>query len=266
MVDIICLLLKVTLIGLFIHIGCIDSHDQTLQIKHTMCPGSSSNSKLVYSAKELLGFRKKLLLYKDTTDIIAGLSIRKPFRGKRSGNRLAYRIVDHTAEKSNRSTAKPGNETLPILVRITNQKLPKPNDTQNRIKYTNLIKVNILEESNENRNLSKFTLFNARSVRNKCDEIVDYVVNENMQILAITETWLTKEDEQICNELTPDGYTLIHKERQEKRGGGVAVLCRKALNPNRINAHLDKFKSFEIVTVSLIITCVVAVCGKSHKT
>lgn len=47
------------------------------------------------------------------------------------------------------------------------------------------------------------TLWNARSLRNKTTAIYDKIVSDNVDILAITETWLSlDQDEPIINQLT----------------------------------------------------------------
>ena len=67
-----------------------------------------------------------------------------------------------------------------------------------------------------------FSLPNAQSVNKKCFIIKDYVVDNNIDILALTETWLQPKnvDDHIIGDLTPTGYSFHHIRRQT-RGVGV---------------------------------------------
>ena len=47
---------------------------------------------------------------------------------------------------------------------------------------------------------------NARSVRNKTAQILDFMVDCKFDIVAITEHWLTANDPAVKAELCPDGY------------------------------------------------------------
>ena len=57
-----------------------------------------------------------------------------------------------------------------------------------------------------------FSLLNARSVKNKRLLIKDWVVDNNIDILALTETWLqpNNKDDHIIGDLTPTGYSFYH--------------------------------------------------------
>ena len=72
-----------------------------------------------------------------------------------------------------------------------------------------------------------FCLLNIRG-SNKGDEIVEFVTDNDLDILAMTETWLKPEHDIARGDMTTAGYTLYEEPRPgEKRGGGVAVLCLK---------------------------------------
>ena len=46
-------------------------------------------------------------------------------------------------------------------------------------------------------------------------------MSHNLDVLALTETWLSNGDNSILNELLPPGYAIRHVDRG-RRGGGVA--------------------------------------------
>ena len=102
---------------------------------------------------------------------------------------------------------------------------------------------------------AKFCLLNARSVKaitvlgtRKSTAIVDYVVENDLDIIAITETWLTTDDRAAPGEITPDGYKLHHVPRTSRRGGGVAVLCKSTFQTHVSDSH-PRTKSFESTNI-----------------
>ncbi|XP_051783709.1 uncharacterized protein LOC127527823 [Erpetoichthys calabaricus] len=76
-------------------------------------------------------------------------------------------------------------------------------------------------------NTLKIACLNARSIKNKVSELELYVAEHNYDIIAITETWLNNKDGDECN---IEGYTFFRKDRQNRKGGGVAVYAKQDLN------------------------------------
>jgi exonuclease III len=78
----------------------------------------------------------------------------------------------------------------------------------------------------------KFGIWNAHSVNKKSGSICDLVISKHLDILAITETWLTAADctdnqtiAEILNTLRD--YEFYNVPRLNRTGGGVGVLLRK---------------------------------------
>ena len=89
-----------------------------------------------------------------------------------------------------------------------------------------------------------FSTVNTQSIRNKTGDIVNHVVSENIDICAITETWLRSEDDTIRQECQPAGYTFTDSPRQcGRQGGGTGLLCKSPLTQSAVNSG-DK-TSFE---------------------
>lgn len=91
---------------------------------------------------------------------------------------------------------------------------------------------------------------NARSVKNKTQEINDLICDNKLDILCITETWMTGSplDDLICNELTPPGYKIVHVPREQGRGGGVAVIYRSSLKCQSQSKHRPaSFEALELL-------------------
>ena len=78
----------------------------------------------------------------------------------------------------------------------------------------------------------KLGLCNTRSIMNKWDSTVDYMLQNQLDIFAITETWISSQnihDHQLRD--LPTGYSFHHIPRSSRRGGGVAIFYRTCLNP-----------------------------------
>lgn len=69
---------------------------------------------------------------------------------------------------------------------------------------------------------------NIRSLLPKYNEIYDYLLNSSVDILAISETWLTSNISD--DSLRIDGYWLLRYDREGHRGGGVCFYIRSTLN------------------------------------
>ena len=71
---------------------------------------------------------------------------------------------------------------------------------------------------------------NAQPVRNKALDICDYIMQANVDLFFLCETWLRPEgDEADCAALTPPGFSFESLSRQFGIGGGLAVLHRTSL-------------------------------------
>ena len=96
-----------------------------------------------------------------------------------------------------------------------------------------------------------FSLLNARSVKNKRFLIKDWVVDNNIDSLALTETWLQPDnkDDHIIGELT--GYSFYHSPRQT-RGGGVAILMKDGFDISRSTISTHQFQTFEFMDMQIL--------------
>jgi hypothetical protein len=86
-------------------------------------------------------------------------------------------------------------------------------------------------------------------VNNKADEIVDYITDEQIDIMAITETWITPTNVTSQEKVTPSGYNLLHLPRSKRRGGGVAIIYRSTLHVSK--QPVTSYQSFEHMEVLL---------------
>ena len=89
------------------------------------------------------------------------------------------------------------------------------------------------------KNLNVFYV-NSRSLMNKIDIVRGIACTEDLDIIGITETWLDTKEKHFLPEVEIDGYTLFHKDRVDRRGGGVALYVRNTLHSyinNRIKTE-----------------------------
>lgn len=121
----------------------------------------------------------------------------------------------------------------------------------NGVNFANLIKIKTvnLDLAPSTPSYIDCCLLNTRSVGNKAAVVRDYVIEHDIDVLCITETWLKPGDSDApkIGELTPEGFKLPHEPREKKKGGGVGILHR--CNCDVKTKDTKKFISFEHMEV-----------------
>ena len=79
--------------------------------------------------------------------------------------------------------------------------------------------------------------WNVQSICNKLYEVLSVLVDNDIDIALISETWLSQESSQITSILKQAGYQIKHVFRQ-KRGAGVAILIKNTVE-NLVNIKWD---------------------------
>ena len=93
-------------------------------------------------------------------------------------------------------------------------------------------------------------VWNARSAVKKALKVNDMTVERDLDVLCITETWLREEGDDVSiGEMTPPGFSFLHRPLVSGRGGGVALIFRQHLNV-RLCKHRS-FSSFENIEVCI---------------
>ena len=216
-------------------------HDQSEINDHSKFKsrGSTSNSvthlhiteplQFCYSRQQLLEIRRKSTAVR-SADVLK--SLKKAgilrYRGKRAGKLRIPVII--TARSPNYN--------------IWNSSI----DTRN---INNLIHISLKRAPPSNGLRLRFALWNARSVKNKISSLCDLIISEHIDICAVTETWLTRNDPFILADLvnTLQDYTVYSLPRAS-RGGGVAVIARKGLGVKE-NKNSSISLSFEILDLTI---------------
>ena len=93
----------------------------------------------------------------------------------------------------------------------------------------------------------RYALINAQSVLKKGGRVVDLTLQSNLEIMAVTETWLLTNEELLS--ICPDGFTAVHRPRGgPTKGGGIAHLYRDSIRLSQ--RQNTTFSSFEYMDVS----------------
>ena len=92
-----------------------------------------------------------------------------------------------------------------------------------------------------------FSTVNTRSVRNKTGSLVEHVINSDVDICAITETWLTAKDGVVRAALKPEGYSFQdHPREKDRAGGGTGIMYRSNIDVTKVTAaNLNSFEYSE---------------------
>ncbi|XP_068738966.1 uncharacterized protein [Montipora capricornis] len=100
-----------------------------------------------------------------------------------------------------------------------------------------------------------FVLLNVRSLRKKTPLLRDYIVEHDIDLLAITETWLTDDssDEFYCRDICPEGYKIEQLPRNYADIGGVALVYRRCFKVKKDVQTIHR--SFELINIHITSAC-----------
>jgi len=94
-----------------------------------------------------------------------------------------------------------------------------------------------------------------RSAANKVLTVNDFIINNHIDICALTETWLQEKDYTALNDLLPTGYSIFQKHRINRKGGGLAIVFRQSLQLKEMDIETftadTKLSQFELLLCSV---------------
>ena len=76
----------------------------------------------------------------------------------------------------------------------------------------------------------KVTLFNTQSLNNKSHILNEFILDNKLDFLRLTEIWQQPLNYLSLNLTTPNGYSYLDKPHTEGRGGGIAVIHRQEMS------------------------------------
>ena len=107
----------------------------------------------------------------------------------------------------------------------------------------------------------RLSVINCQSISGKLDFVFDHIKEYQLDIMALTETWLSSEDSKnkhVFDQCVAHGYTLHHSPRTSgRRWGGVGLLVSNAIKVTVKQIHVSPLiTSFELMEAVLTICSV----------
>ena len=200
---------------------------------------------------------------------------KKSVGGRRSGTRkiraIAVIITKHGQCNQTRSRGCQIGNLVPVhcgefITTLIRQRYMSPTPSCSVANQHNLVQVNITRQPAFRREQSTkmimMVTLNCRSVANKRLSIADFIISRDVDIMALTETWLGHDnDQQILRDLVPLGYNILQVSRSSgRRGGGVGLLFKSNLKVKRVKTH--SFDQFEHMHCTMVFkdTCGLVRC------
>lgn len=143
--------------------------------------------------------------------------------------------------------------TLPILSKIETITTLRTriHRKQPVSEYRNLKLVNTYSPSSDHPppTAFKMALLNIRSLLNKAWIINDFISENKIDCLFLTETWLSTDAPFTLIEATPPSFHFTYSIRTDRRGGGTAIILSSSYNFKDI--MFGSYKSFEYQSIIL---------------
>ena len=104
-------------------------------------------------------------------------------------------------------------------------------------------------------------VLNPWSVSNKSTALHHFIIDNDLDVLALTETWLTghAEDGPVLSNLLPPGYLII-SEHRGSRGGGIAVIYRNTIPVKQNHGSQSPQRSFELLECTISLATCIRLC------
>ena len=120
------------------------------------------------------------------------------------------------------------------------------------VNISNLITVNIQTTIyNDDTSIHmRIATVNTQSIRNKISDFLEYIINYQLDICTVTETWLGSIDVSLKRELNSAGYTFKDYDRTVGRGGGIGLVYKQGLNIVDISSGCKQSFEFSTHTIT----------------
>ena len=93
--------------------------------------------------------------------------------------------------------------------------------------------------------------WNARSLNNKCDDIMVMLQDIKVDIALISETWLVDVANSTSATVKSYGYSIFHTFRDDIRGGGTAIIYKPTIGVCSVNLDVNNIVTFNYAAVLL---------------
>ena len=95
-------------------------------------------------------------------------------------------------------------------------------------------------------------LWNARSLNNKLHHLTTLLLEEDLDVVFITETWFKSQKNNCTATLRENGYSIFHFNRTDRGGGGVAFIYKDCIKLSGGKCY--NYDTFECIVGSM--TCI----------
>ena len=109
--------------------------------------------------------------------------------------------------------------------------------------------------------MCEIAFINCQSLNNKPDIVLDYIIDNGINVCFLAETWLKNDNDFALKCATPTGYNFINSPRSNGKGGGIATIFQNETNCREFENE-NAYKSFEHQTLEIEINgtkCIFAV-------
>ena len=98
----------------------------------------------------------------------------------------------------------------------------------------------------------KIAHINIQSIRFKTDHLHIFLHSNNIDILCVTETWLSADIDD--NEIVIDGYYMCRKDRVFMEHGGIAIFIKEGIDYND-DVNLNDDNNVEALFIEINLPC-----------
>ncbi|XP_072018281.1 uncharacterized protein [Amphiura filiformis] len=102
---------------------------------------------------------------------------------------------------------------------------------------------------NDSEKYLNIRIWNAQSLRNRTTTISDYLIQDNVDIMFVTESWLNINDSVVIGECTPPSYDFLNFPRGTSDHGGIAFIHKQSMNVQIVNLDYD-YTTFEYASIA----------------
>ena len=134
---------------------------------------------------------------------------------------------------------------------LKNQNLLKSKESHDHL---NLTYKNVLPQRMKGASL-KCSMWNVTSMVHKTEDIMEYILDRDYDVVFLSETWLTSDFNHVTALVKSYGYMLLHnrrKNRLKEIGGGVGILLKLSIGSKHIKSK--EYSSFELTIVKVFLT------------
>ena len=199
-----------------------------------------------YSRDKILSLRpfaySPKCLSSEVMDLLQNLKILK-YRGKRAGSypencSTCKNITNHLVS------------SIPTIITYGRDKSVTKSRRSRNISIGNLIHLRPPSQCSLHRPKVKLGIWNARSIKNKTARLCEIIFTNNLDLLAVVESWSTKNAfySPVADALASLKYfSALEIPRQHKKGGGVLLLYRKSFEVSLIsNASFESYEHLDL--------------------